>query len=167
MTTIRSGVPGHDDGTAFVRLRRGKLADGPSGQREWDNTTEGPYEIVCPGCGDDPSRDGSEISGELRRIRGPVWHEGGSQGRAYGSHRHADALTATGLPWRVTGQPDSQFICAREQAITPSHGEGQWKNARRPAVMRADWRLVMRPMVTTESGDPRAWSSWLDVTFCD
>jgi len=70
MTTIRSGVPGHDDGTAFIRLRRGKLADGPPGQRVWDKTTEGPYEIVCPGCGDDPSRDWSEISEELRRIRG-------------------------------------------------------------------------------------------------
>ena len=44
--------------------------DGPSGQRVWDNTAEGPYEIVCPGCGDDPSRDWSEISAELRRIRG-------------------------------------------------------------------------------------------------
>jgi hypothetical protein len=70
MATVRSGVPGHDDGTAFVRLRRGKLVDGPSGQRVWDNTTEGPYEVVCPGCGDDPSRDWSEISAELRRIRG-------------------------------------------------------------------------------------------------
>lgn len=62
MTTVRSGVPGHDDGTAFVRLRWGKLVDDPSGQRVWDKTTEGPYEIVCPGCGEDPSRDWSEIS---------------------------------------------------------------------------------------------------------
>ena len=59
MATVHSGVPGHDDGTAFVRLRRGKLVDGPSGQRVWDNTTEGPYEVVCPGCGDDPGRDWS------------------------------------------------------------------------------------------------------------
>jgi len=70
MTSIRSGVPGHDNGTAFVRLRQGKLVDGPAGQRVWDETTEGPYEIVCPGCGDDPDRDWSEISAELRRIRG-------------------------------------------------------------------------------------------------
>jgi hypothetical protein len=62
--------PGHDDGTAFVRRRWGKLVDDPSGQRVWDNTAEGPYEVVCPGCGDDPSRDWSEISEELRRIRG-------------------------------------------------------------------------------------------------
>jgi hypothetical protein len=70
MTTVRAGVPGHDDGTAFVRLRRGKLVDDPSGQRVQDNTAEGPCEIICPGCGDDPGRDWSEISEELRRIRG-------------------------------------------------------------------------------------------------
>ena len=70
MTTIRSGVPGHDDGAAFIRLRRGKLVDGPSGRRVWDETAGGPYEIVCPACGDDPDRDWSEISAELRRIRG-------------------------------------------------------------------------------------------------
>jgi hypothetical protein len=70
MTSVRPGVPGHDDGTAFVRRRREKLADGPSGQPRQDNTAEGRYEIVCPGCGDDPGRDWSEISEELRRIRG-------------------------------------------------------------------------------------------------
>jgi hypothetical protein len=70
MTTVRSGVPGHGDGAAFVRLRWGKLVDDPSGQRVQDNPAEGLYEIVCPGCGDDPGRDWSEISGDLRRIRG-------------------------------------------------------------------------------------------------
>ena len=70
MTTVRSGVPGHDDGAAFVRLRWGKLVYGPSGQRVQDKTAEGPYEIVCPGCGDAPGRDWPEISGDLRRIRG-------------------------------------------------------------------------------------------------
>jgi hypothetical protein len=69
MSTVRSGVPGHDDGTAIVRPRREKLVDGPSGQRVQGNTGEAPYEIVCPGCGDDPGRDWSEISEELRRIR--------------------------------------------------------------------------------------------------
>ena len=70
MATVRSGAPGHDDGTAFVRLRRKKLVDDPSGHVVQDNTTEGPYEIICPACGDDPSRDWSVISEELRRIRG-------------------------------------------------------------------------------------------------
>jgi len=70
MTAARPGVPGHDNGAAVVRRRRDKLADGPPGQRLQGNTAAGPYEIVCPGCGDDPSRDWSEISEELRRIRG-------------------------------------------------------------------------------------------------
>jgi hypothetical protein len=70
MTTTGRGVRGHDGGTAFVRPRQGKPADGPSGQRMQGSTAEGPYEIVCPGCGDDPGRDWSEISEELRRIRG-------------------------------------------------------------------------------------------------
>jgi hypothetical protein len=66
MTTVRPGVPGHDDGAAFVRPR----GDGPPGQRVQDKPAEGLYEIVCPGCGGDPGRDWSEISEELRRIRG-------------------------------------------------------------------------------------------------
>jgi hypothetical protein len=87
MTAIRSGEPGHDNGTAFIRPRQGKrgtegrrrsrhpgreekLAEGQSGERMWDNTAAGPYEVICPGCGDDPDRDWSEISAELRRIRG-------------------------------------------------------------------------------------------------
>jgi len=70
MTPARPGVPGHDNSAAFVRPRRENRPDGPPGQRLQDNTAEGPYEIICPGCGDDPSRDWSEISGELRRIRG-------------------------------------------------------------------------------------------------
>ena len=70
MTAAQPGVPGHDNGAAYVRPCRGKLADGPSGPSVQDNAAEGPYEIVCPGCGDDPSRDWSEISEELRRIRG-------------------------------------------------------------------------------------------------
>jgi hypothetical protein len=70
MATVSPGVPGHDDGTAFVRPRRGKPAGGQPGPRTQGDTTAGPYEIVCPGCGDDPDRDWSEVSEELRRIRG-------------------------------------------------------------------------------------------------
>src|SRR5713101_6749226 len=61
MTMIRSGILGHDNGTASVRLRLGKLVDKGDGTRVWDMTTEGPFEIVCPGCGDDPSRDWSNF----------------------------------------------------------------------------------------------------------
>jgi hypothetical protein len=79
MATVRSGVPGHDDGTAFVRPHRGKSVDGPSDQRVKDDTAEGPYEVICPACGDDPGRDWSEISEELRRIRGIYGTKAGAE----------------------------------------------------------------------------------------
>jgi len=101
------------------------MVDGPAGQRVWDNTTQGPYEIVCPGCGDDPSRDWSEISAELRRIRGMYATKEGAE-RAYGSHRHADTLTATAPPRRGTAQPNYNHAKSPERVR---------ENARRPAVM--------------------------------
>ncbi len=72
MPTIRSGEPGHDNGTGSTRMRQGKLIDGPPGgpPRVWDQSTIGPWEIICPGCGDDPSWDWSEVSPELRKVRG-------------------------------------------------------------------------------------------------
>jgi hypothetical protein len=62
-------MTGHDDGTAFVGLRRGEVGPGPVRSALQDNTAEGPYEVICPRCGDDPSRDWSQISGEPRRTR--------------------------------------------------------------------------------------------------
>jgi hypothetical protein len=69
MATIQTGIPGHDNGTAIIRLRLGKLID-KDGRRVWDRTTEGPWEIICPGCGDDTGRDWSEVSPQLRAVRG-------------------------------------------------------------------------------------------------
>src|SRR5215468_3419232 len=51
------------------------------------------------------------LVGDLRRTAqdpGHLRHEGGGGGRAYGSHRHADALTATGPP--VPGAPRSETL---------------------------------------------------------
>ena len=31
----------------------------------WDKTSEGPYEVMCPACGDDPSLNYSEIPPEI------------------------------------------------------------------------------------------------------
>ena len=42
-------------------------------------TAEGAYEIVRPGCGDDPGPDWSKISEELRRIRGAYATKEGSE----------------------------------------------------------------------------------------
>jgi len=43
-------------------------------------TSEGPYEVICPACGDDPSRNYSEVSPELQAIRGN--HATAAAGRA-------------------------------------------------------------------------------------
>jgi hypothetical protein len=74
------------DGVALVRLRRGKLVDGLSGQRVCDGMAESPSEIVCPGCGGDPGRDWSEISGELRRIWGVHATNEGEEAGLMGRH---------------------------------------------------------------------------------
>ena len=99
LATVCPGVPGHDGGAAFVRLRRGKLVDGPSGQRVHD-TAEGPYEVVCPGRGDDPSRDWSQISEKLRRIRGIYSTKEGAEAALVDHVGHADALIAASPPRR-------------------------------------------------------------------
>jgi hypothetical protein len=70
MTATSHGVPGHDNGLASLRLRLGKLHHDPARGYVWDMTSEGPYEVICPACGDDPSWNYSDISPELQAIRG-------------------------------------------------------------------------------------------------
>jgi hypothetical protein len=54
MTTIRSGMPGHDDGAAFIRLRRGKPAMGQQASACRTTRPKAPYEIIRPECGRRP-----------------------------------------------------------------------------------------------------------------
>jgi hypothetical protein len=67
---VSSGVPGHDQGAATIRLRLGTLHVTPPGDREWDWAVIGPYEVICPACGDDPSLNYSEVPPEIQDIRG-------------------------------------------------------------------------------------------------
>jgi hypothetical protein len=67
---VRAGVPGHDQGAARIRLRLGMLCDTPLGDRDWDWATIGPYEVICPACGDDPGLNYSEVPPEIQDIRG-------------------------------------------------------------------------------------------------
>jgi hypothetical protein len=73
MTTVHTGVPGHDDGTVRIRLRRGTLHDDPKLGRVWDYASVGPYELICQACGDDPSLNYGEVSPWLQEIRGNYW----------------------------------------------------------------------------------------------
>jgi hypothetical protein len=70
VTAIQSGVPGHDKGTATIRLRLGTLRDDRPGWRAWDRAAVGPYEIICRACGDDPARNYAEVPPEILDIRG-------------------------------------------------------------------------------------------------
>jgi hypothetical protein len=65
MTFPLAGQPGHGR-TAFVRRQPARIVDG---------RVEGGYtgilELICPGCGDNPYVDYSEIPPRLQWLRGP------------------------------------------------------------------------------------------------
>ncbi len=65
VTPPLAGQPGHGT-TAFVRRQPVHIADG---RMEGGNTTA--YELICPGCGDHPYLDYSEIPPRLQWLRGP------------------------------------------------------------------------------------------------
>jgi hypothetical protein len=73
------GVPGHDRGTASARIRLGVLVDSPTVGRAWDRSSEGPWEVICVACGDDPSRNYDEVPPEVQAIRGPYSTDHGAR----------------------------------------------------------------------------------------
>ena len=60
-----AGQPGHGR-TAFVRRQPARIADG---RAEGGHT--GVFELICPGCGDNPYVDYAEVPPWLQRLRGP------------------------------------------------------------------------------------------------
>ena len=60
-----AGRPGHG-GTASVRRRPVRIVQG----RMEGGYTDA-FELVCPGCGDHPYLDYSEVPPQLQRLRGP------------------------------------------------------------------------------------------------
>jgi hypothetical protein len=65
MTFPLVGQPGHGR-TAFVRRQPARIVDG----RVQGGYTAA-FELICPGCGDNPYVDYSEIPPQLQRLRGP------------------------------------------------------------------------------------------------
>jgi hypothetical protein len=61
-----AGQPGHGR-TAFVRRQPVRIVDGrvQGGYR-------GAFELICPGCGDNPYVDYAEVPPQLQRLRGPL-----------------------------------------------------------------------------------------------
>ena len=65
MTFPLVGQPGHGS-TAFVRRQPARIADG-----RIQGSSTGAFELICPGCGDNPYVDYSEVPPQLQRLRGP------------------------------------------------------------------------------------------------
>jgi hypothetical protein len=78
MTSPLVGQPGHGR-TAFVRRQPVRIVDG---------RVEGGYtdvfEFICPGCGDNPYVDYSEVPSRLQWLRGPLTLEAALE--AYDQH---------------------------------------------------------------------------------
>ena len=67
MTFPLVGQPGHGR-TAFVRRQPVRIVDGPAPSQ---GGYTGVFELICPGCGDNPYVDYSEIPPWLQWLRGP------------------------------------------------------------------------------------------------
>jgi hypothetical protein len=65
VTPPLAGQPGHGE-TAFLRRQPVRIVDG-----RFDGGYTDVFELICPGCGDHPYLDYSEIPPRLRRLRGP------------------------------------------------------------------------------------------------
>jgi hypothetical protein len=72
------GQPGHGR-TAFVRRQPARIVDG-----RVEGGYTGVFELICPGCGDNPYVDYSEVSPQLQRLRGPLTLEAALE--AYDKH---------------------------------------------------------------------------------
>jgi hypothetical protein len=85
MTPPLAGQPGHGS-TAFLRSQPVHIVDD-----RLEGGYTGVYELICPGCGDHPHLDYSEVPSRLQWLRGPRPLEGALT--AY--HKHL------GLPWQT------------------------------------------------------------------
>jgi hypothetical protein len=73
-----AGQPGHGR-TAFVRRQPVRIADG-----RVQGGYAGVFELICPGCGDNPYVDYAEVPPRLQRLRGPLTLEAALE--AYDKH---------------------------------------------------------------------------------
>jgi hypothetical protein len=65
MTLPLAGQPGHGS-TAFMRRQPTRIVDG-----RFEGGYTGLFELICPGCGDHPYLDYSEVPPRLQWLRGP------------------------------------------------------------------------------------------------
>ena len=91
MTPPLAGQPGHGS-TAFLRSQPVRIVDGCI-----QGGYTGVYELICPGCGDHPHLDYSEVPPRLQWLRGPRTLE--TTLAAY--HKHL------GLPSPTKAEPEA------------------------------------------------------------
>lgn len=65
--TIPPGDPGHSGGLASIRLKPVRIDD--DGMIRQGFTTQ--WELLCPACGDDGTKDYSAVTPEIQQVRGP------------------------------------------------------------------------------------------------
>ena len=65
MTLPLAGQPGHGR-TAFLRRQPVRIVDG-----RFEGRYTSVFELICPGCGDHPYLDYSEVPPRLQQLRGP------------------------------------------------------------------------------------------------
>ena len=85
MTSPPAGQRGHGS-EAVLRNQPVRIVNGRIEGRYTDV-----YELICPGCGDNPDLDYSEVSPRLQRLRGPYKLEAALAA----FHKHQ------GSPWRT------------------------------------------------------------------
>jgi hypothetical protein len=66
-TPVQSGIPGHDNGTAFVRRKPVRIDDDGMIRQGYTEL----WEVVCPACGDPITVNYEDAVPEIRMIRGP------------------------------------------------------------------------------------------------
>ena len=91
MTPPFAGQPDYGS-TAFLREQPVRNVDG-----RFEGGYTGVYEFICPGCGDHPDLDYSEVPPRLQGLRGPRTLEVSLA--AY--HEHL------GLPWSTEAAPEA------------------------------------------------------------
>jgi hypothetical protein len=95
-----AGQPGHGS-TAFLRSQPVRIVDG-----HIEGGYTDVYELICPGCGDHPYLDHSEVASRLQWLRGPRTLEAALA--AY--HRHL------GLPWADQDRAGSLGLAGEDRS---------------------------------------------------
>lgn len=98
MASPPAGQPGHGS-TAFVRRQPVRIVCG-----RFEGGYTNVFELICPGCGDHPYLDYSEVSPRLQWLRGP--RSLTASLAAY--HKHLGSL-----PYQRTRTDSSSLSCAK------------------------------------------------------